>query len=98
MQTYFKLGYDNSLHHMKFHLFLGCLRQQFVSYKNKDKEYPNCTTPWHQELLGLKNYSGSLSPCNRDQNQKLVNKDIKFVKNAATYNVPGCQSKQHTVS
>ena len=81
---------------IKFVILLGCLRRQFASYIQQDNEYPNCTTPWQQQMLGAKNISGFSNPCPIDQIQKLVNKDIKFTKYAATYDEAetGCKSKQ----
>ena len=79
---------------MIFIILLGCLRRQFASYKHRDKDYPNCTTPWQQQMLGAKNIIRFTNPCPIDQIQNLVNKDIKFTKYAATYNetATGCKS------
>ena len=79
-------------------IFIGCIKNKFKSYIVNDSEYQNCSTPWQTHLLGLKNYSEFTNPCNREQTQKLVNKDIKFMKNAATFNITGCQSKLTTNS
>ena len=77
-------------------ILLGCLRREFASYIDRDKDYPNCTAPWQQQMLGAENISGFTNACPIDQIQKLVNKDIKFTKYAATYNdtATGCKSNK----
>ena len=74
------------------------MRKKFASYIKKDDEYPNCTTPWQQQMLGMKNITRLSNPCPLDQIQRLVNMDIKFTKYASTYNdtATGCKSNKFT--
>ena len=73
--------------------FEECLRRAFreYTYDNRHK-YPNCTTPWHQDLLGMRNYTEKdFAACNEKQKQKLVQLDTIFMKNASTSQIQGCQ-------
>ena len=73
--------------------FEDCLRRAFKKYKyDNTKNYPNCTTPWHQELLGIRNYTEKdFEACNEKQKQKQVELDTIFMKDASTSQVNGCQ-------
>ena len=51
----------------------------------KKQTYPNCTTPWHESMLGNKKYfkgNSTNKSCNEKEKQKLVRMDTSFIKHS----------------
>ena len=73
--------------------FEECLRRAFRRYKYDNRQkYPNCTTPWHQELLGDRKYTeNDFEACNEKQKQKQVELDTVFMKDATTSRIKECR-------
>lgn len=59
---------------------------------NHENGYPNCTTPWHQNMLGIEEFNKdkNIVPCNQTQMDVQVNLDTMFTKKAASYTNPDC--------
>ena len=67
-------------------------------YVEREKDYPSCTTPWHQHLIGIKNYNNQdLKSCNQAQLQRQVQLDTKFIKQAAAYRSEYCPGNRTTI-
>ena len=66
--------------------FSDCLRRAFRRRVSNNKNYPNCATPWHQDMMGFKNYSkDTFNSCNQSEMEQQIQLDTVFIKHAAAY-------------
>ena len=61
----------------------------------KIEKYPNCTMPWHQSMLGVRDYNETdVKPCAGENGYMLYRLDYEFLSNATKFIVPTCHGKQ----
>ena len=80
--------------------FPGCLKDYFKEFSTignrhtsfgEQYEYPNCTMPWHQSMLGkFNNYDTQTRSCNREEHTSLYTLDGEFMLRATRKNVSKC--------
>ena len=68
------------------------MKEEFKQYSSAGKAYnvdgdkytyPNCTTPWHQSMLGMSKYNDSdVEVCNEDDSYTLYRLDYLFLEKA----------------
>ena len=76
----------------KFNWQIGCLKEEFKIYSKvglnytfdgQNYTYPNCTTPWHQSMLGITEYNDEdVNVCSSDDAYTLYSIDYKFAETA----------------
>ena len=68
----------------------GCLKEEFKEYSKVGTNYsfagginytfPNCTTPWHQSMLGINEYNDTdVNVCNSDDAYTVYFIDYEFM-------------------
>ena len=59
----------------------ACIRNAFKDYTHSEKRYPNCSTPWNEDILRLGNSTNQdLKSCDQTEKKTQFYYDFKFFK------------------
>ena len=62
----------------------ACIKKAFKDYSDQEKGYPNCSTPWNEDILKLeKDTKPDLKSCDCKEKETQFYYDIDFFKQVA---------------
>ena len=69
---------------MLFNSIQACIKNAFKDYSDQEKGYPNCSTPWNDDILDLENDTkADLKSCDHKEKKTQFYYDINFFKQVA---------------
>ena len=70
----------------------ACIQKAFKDYIHQEEGYPNCSTPWNEDILKLENDANQdLKSCDRREKETQFYLDINFFKQVAENRNKKCQ-------
>ena len=71
----------------------ACIQNAFKDHIHQEKGYPNCSTPWNEDILKLENDTNrDLKSCDRKEKETQFYLDINFFKQVAENSNIKCKS------
>ena len=70
----------------------ACIQNAFKDYIDQEKGYPNCSTPWNEDMLKLENDTNQdPKSCDRKEKETQFYYDTTFLKQVAENKIKKCQ-------